>query len=203
MGNLEHQKTESKFVIETIIRFKKDIDKIAPRIANKLIGELGEYYVLFELARQGITGEHIGNHGGYDILANEKMKIEVRTSLLKDEGVYVNKVKGISAGDVKNYGWRVKNRTKNNRKKFDVLVGVALDDKFTKPKYYIFTHEEAFKVDDVTIPRFNSVQKKIHLFENLNSLKRAKKANPEFITKYEEYINRNSNKFINKWNKII
>ena len=83
------------------------------------------------------------------------------------------------------------------------MVGVALDDTFTRPKFYIFTHKEAFSVDDVDIGRFKNVQKKIHLFKNLGIYKEAMESKPSLITKYEKHINKHREEFLNKWNKII
>jgi len=123
-------------------------------------------------------------------------KIEVRTSLLKNEGIYPDKT-------ICFWGWRIENRHQKKIKKFDYLIGVALDDNFSKPQFYIFTYKEAFSVGNVNIGRVKNVKKKIHLFENKRSYKKAIELKPSLITPYEKQINLNSSKFLNKWNKII
>jgi hypothetical protein len=184
--------------IKEIIRFKNAFDKLDKpnsRVPRKLVGEIGEYYVLHELKKRGFTADPKGGQAGCDVcLANNGKRIEVRTSLLKNEGVYP---KGIEF-----YGWRVKNRGQKRDDKFDFLIGVALDCSFKKPKFYIFTHKEAFSVDDTNIGRFQSIQKKIHLFKNIAAMKRAIKAKSEHVTSYERYINENRGKFLDKWCKI-
>lgn len=181
--------------IKCIVNFKKNIEKFDPKIPNKLVGEIGEFYVLCELEKRGFSVEHRGGQAGFDILIeNLDKKIEVRTSLLKNEGLYPE--------NIKFYGWRVKNRNQKKEEKFDMMIGVALDGTFTKPKFYIFTYKEAFLVDDVNIGRFKNVQKKIHLFENQIAYKKAVKSKPALVTKFERYINEHQSEFLDKWNKI-
>jgi len=181
--------------IKEIIKFKNTFDKINPRVPCRLVGQLGEYYVLSELEKRGFLLQPKGGQAGHDIyLPNEDIRIEVKTSLLKNEGLYPK--------EVKFYGWRVKNRGQKRDNKFDFLVGIALDDSFTKPKFYIFTRKEAFKVGDVRLGRFNGIQKKITIFENIKAMKNAVKAKPKYVTEYEKYINKNQEKFLNKWGKI-
>ena len=184
--------------IQEIIRFKNAFDKIdkpGSRVSRKLVGDIGEYYVLQELEKRGFTVNGRGGQAGHDIyLPNEDIRIEVKTSLLKNEGLYPE---GINF-----YGWRVKNRDQKKDNKFDFLVGISLDDSFTKPKFYIFTRKEAFKVGDVKLGRFNGIQKKITIFENIKAMKNAVKAKPKYVTEYEKYINKNQTKFLNKWGKI-
>ena len=189
--------------IKCIIDFKRNIEKFDPQIPNKLVGEIGEFYVLYELEKRGFSVEHKGGQAGFDILIEKfdkkfdkkiEVRIEVRTSLLKNEGLYPDKIQF--------YGWRVKNRNQKKEKKFDILIGVALNKAFTKPKFYIFTREEAFSVDNVVIGRFKNVQKKIHLFENQKAYKQAVKSKPALVTKFERYINEHQSEFLDKWNKI-
>ncbi len=182
--------------IKCIIQFKRNIEKFDPKIPNKLVGVIGEFYVLYELEKRGFSVKHKGGMAGFDILIeNSDKRIEVRTSLLKNEGLYPQ--------NVYFYGWRVKDRNQKKEDKFDIMVGVALDDTFTRPKFYIFTHKEAFSVDDVDIGRFKNVQKKIHLFKNLGICKKAIESKPSLITKYEKHINKHREEFLNKWNKIV
>jgi len=181
--------------IREILRFKKAITPFDSKIPRKLVGEIGEYYVCYELLSRGYNIVPKGGQGGYDIFLSEIGKrIEVRTSLLKNEGVYPK--------DIDFYGWRVRNRDQKADNKFDYLIGVALDDSYKNPQYYVFTYKEAFSVGDVDIGRFKNVQKKIYIFNDLRIMKRAIKCKPKLITKYERFINMNKRKFLDKWSKI-
>jgi len=184
-----------KKTIKCIINFKRDIDKFDPKISHKLIEYIGELYVLYELEKKGFSVKHKGGQAGFDILIEKlNKKVEVRTSLLKNEGIYPK--------NVKYYGWRVKDRNQKKERKFDIMVDVSLNDRFTKPKFYIFTQKEAYSVGNVNINRFKRVQKKIHLFETLEAYKLAVKSKPVLVTKFERYINNNQKEFLNKWAKI-
>jgi hypothetical protein len=185
-----------KKAIEEILRFKEAFDSIDPKIPTRLVGELGEFYVLDRLEESGFKKlRHKGGQAGFDVYIEDNGKrIEVRTSLLKNEGLYPEIVQF--------FGWRVKNRNQKKEGKFDIMIGVALDETFKEPKFYIFTHEEAFSVQDVEIGRFKNVQKKIHLFESEEAYKEAIKSKPELVTKYEIYINEHQSEFLNRWDKI-
>jgi hypothetical protein len=184
--------------IKEIVRFKKAFDKIesTPKLSRKLVGDIGEFYVLCELEQRGYKEiQHKGGQAGYDIYIKDiDKKIEVRTSLSKNEGLYPD--------GIEFFGWRVENRNAKKKKKFDIMVGVALDGDFIKPKFYVFTHKEAFSVEDVNIGRFKNIKKKIHVFTRKNIYKKAVEQKPELVTKYERYINENQSKFLNKWKKI-
>lgn len=121
-----------KKAIEEIIRFKEAFDSIEPnsKIPRKLVGELGEFYVLDKLNKLRLKLTHKGGQAGFDILIeNNRMKIEVRTSLLKNEGLYPE--------NIRFFGWRVKNRNQKKDGKFDIMIGVALDETFKKPRFYM------------------------------------------------------------------
>lgn len=185
-----------KKAIKTIIDFKKVFDKINPKIPRKLLGEIGEFYVLSKLNKLGFGIEHKGGKSRYDIYISEiDKKIEVRTSLLKNEGVYPDST-------VRFWGWKVENINQRGDRRFDYLIGVALNDDFSKPRFYIFNYKEAFSVGDVNIGRFGNIKKKIHLFENKQSYKKAIKLKPKLISSYERKINRYPARFLNKWDKI-
>lgn len=191
-------KNIDKLAIKTIIKFKKDFNRIDPKssIPRKLVGELGEFYAMERLKDNGFLPAHKGGQGGYDIyLPDIDKRIEVRTSLLKNEGIFKDP-------KMQFYGWRVQNRNQKKEQKFDYLIGVALDDKFLKPKFYIFTYKEAFSVGDVLIGRFNNVKKKISLFKNKVTFKKALEQNPKYVTKFERHINQNPKRFLEKWKKI-
>jgi hypothetical protein len=100
------------------------------------------------------------------------------------------------------YSWRIKNWGQKKEKKFDFLIGLAMDDAFVNPKFYIFTYDEANSVDDVHIPHFTNVRKKICIFKNKKSLTETKNLSPKLITKPEIFINEHQKLYLNKWNKI-
>jgi len=182
--------------IKAIIHFKKVFDRIDPKTPKKLVGEIGEFYVLKELKRLGFEPEHRGGQGGYDIyLKKLDKKIEVRTSLPKNEGVYPDE-------KILFWGWRVENRNQKKVQKFDYLIGVVLDNNFVKPNFYIFTHKETFRVGDTMIGRFRNIKKKIHLFENKKAYSKALKLKPKLVTSFERRINKFPSLFLNKWEKI-
>lgn len=189
-------KTNYAKTINAIIKFKRAFDKIDPKIPRKLVGDIGELYALQQLEKAGLQPEPKGGQSGYDIyLKKIDKRIEVRTSLWKNEGVYPDKT-------ILFWGWRVENRNQKKSEKFDYLVAVGLNDDFSKPKFYVFSYKEAFSAGDVHIGRFTNVKKKIHLFENATSYKKASKLNPELITPFERKINQNPAQFVDKWNKI-
>jgi len=191
------EKNKINKLIKEILHFKQSVDKIDySKLPNKLMGDLGEMYVIDKLFRLGYKNiEPKGGHSRYDIYLHDTDKrIEVRTSLLKNENVYP---KGIDF-----YGWAVERTTQKIDDKFDILIGIALPQSFNRPKYYIFTREETKKLGTVTGGRFSNVSKKIHLFKNENNLKQAIETKPKQVTSYERYINRNPDKFLNRWDKL-
>lgn len=182
-------------IIQAFLSFKKSLEKVVPRIPRKMAGDLGEFYVMLAMKKIGHNFDHKSGQSGCDIILNKPIKrIEVRTSLLKNEGLYPT---GINF-----YGWRVKDRGARKEDKFDILICVALDDTFKKPKFYIFTKKEAFSAGDVHIGRFPRVQKKIALYENMRAFKGAIKTRPKLVTKFERSFNLNSRVFLNRWDKL-
>lgn len=181
--------------IKEIIKFKKFFNNIEPKIPNKLKGDIGELYVLRELEKRGFTCEHKGGFAGCDIyMPDVNKRIEVKTSLLKNENIFD---RGINF-----YGWKIQNKNQKRIEKFDILACVALDDEFINPNFYIFTYQEAFSVEDVNIRRYKNIKKKICLFEDRKAFESAKKTKPRLVTKFERFFNRYPRKFLNRWDKI-
>lgn len=181
--------------IRAILMFKSNIDTIDPRVPRKIAGDLGEFYVLGELEKRGFKTEHKGGHAGCDIYIPEiNKRVEVRTSLLKNEGIYDKSINF--------FGWRIQSWGQKKVNKFDILVCVALDETFVKPKFYILTCKEALDVDDVHIPRYPNIKKKICLYENLNAFNAAIKTKPTLVTRSERIFNRSAHKFLDRWDKI-
>lgn len=189
--------------IREIIRFKKTFDKIDPRLPKKLVGDIGEFYVLDKLEDLGFDRlEHKGGQAGFDIyIVDIAKKVEVRTSLFKHEKIYpLGNSKYIHF-----FGWKVKGKKEI---KYDILICVELDDNLTSPKFYIFNREDVNaledinKENDIKIGRFSSVQKKIHIFKDKQTYQKAIQIRPELITKFESYINEHLEEFQDRWDKI-
>ena len=183
------------------------------------IGKLGRLYVKNELYKRGNNIEQ----KGYFIYAKHTVKnnknidcvVKVSTSLFKSEGMHkidketydkistplFKRSRSLYPNEVPYYGWTVKCENAKS-KKFDYFVGVALDDDFTNPQFYIFTKEDISKIKDSCIPRFKNVQKKIQLYENNQSYEVIKNKYPESLTELDKELNENKSKFLERWNVI-
>jgi len=170
---------------KAIIELKKAFACVGERVPPFLVGLCGELLVKMELAGKGVSFKSKGGQGGFDIMLENGKKVEVRSSLLKNEGLYPE--------DVKFHGWRIKQKGKELS--FDYLVCVAFDDDLANPKIYLFTKEEVLKAEDVEIPRFKSAQKKLHLFRSLQEMEKAVKHNPRIVSKWEIEVNKNKHKY--------
>ncbi|MDO8873593.1 MAG: hypothetical protein Q7V05_12830 [Methanoregula sp.] len=192
--------------INSIISFKKSFEaldieaKKKEKVPKKLVSELGEFYVLRELNRQQFKGvEPKGGQGKFDIKIG-KNRIEVKTSLPKNDGLYDKKIEF--------YGWTVKRTNKSDdqnkdEQKFNFLIGVALDHSWENPDFYVFTFEEAYSNNsDVKIARYPSIRKKLHLFLNEDDFNMAKKICPYEITDQEYYFNHTKSVFLDAWDKL-
>lgn len=183
--------------IKESIRFRKrfkDLGNEYGFVSKRILGDVGELYVIQKLKELGYNFEPRGGHCGCDILlTDQNKKIEVRTSLLKNDGLYP---RGILF-----YGWRILSEG-GRRDKFDYLICVAMDDHYKAPKFYVFTSQEAMSVENVRIPRYTRIRKKINIFPSLRVLRLAVKAEPSLVTKKERYFNLNKRKYLNKWSKL-
>lgn len=185
-------------LIREIIEFKAGVDKIdSTNLPRKLIGELGELYVCERLCGMGFKNiVPKGGHAPYDILLkDEDVRIEVRTSLLKNEGLYPD---GIDF-----FGWRVKTKNQKEDQRFDVLVGIALPESFKEPEFYVFSYGETEKLADMPHSwRYPNIRTKIHLFRDTRAFKRAVRAKPQLVTRFERYINKHPEGFKDRWDKL-
>ena len=167
----------------------ESLNSIGERFSPFLIGLCGELLVKSKLIENNIRFTSRGGQAGFDIELQSGNKIEVRSSLLKNEGIYPK--------DIMFYGWRIKDRGREG--KYDYLVCVALDGGLTDPRFYIFTRDEAVKAGDVKIPRFGEVQKKLHLFRSIEEMEKAIEEKPDYVTEWEREVNRNREKYENRW----
>jgi hypothetical protein len=187
--------------IDTIISFKSQFEildiepKKKEKVPKKLVSELGEFYVIRQLMQRFNDVEPKGGQAPYDIRVGDK-RIEVKTSLLKNDGLYDKQIQF--------WGWTVQRAGLKDKNKFDYLIGVALNQTWNKPAFYIFTFEEAFtKNPDIKIKRYPSIRKKIHIFQNERDLSIAKKASPLEVTDLECNIISNPFDYADQWNKIM
>jgi DNA polymerase/3'-5' exonuclease PolX len=126
------------------------------------------------------------------------VKIEVRTSLLKDEGIFSKEKK------ILNYGWRLKDKNKDI--KFDYMVCVALDIErdIENSKCFVLTQQEVAEAPSIEISRFSKVEKRLWIFQDLDVMNEAKKDSPQYIHQWEENINRNKDQYLleTRWKKL-
>lgn len=181
-------------VIQGIIGLKEMYDQMNMKIPHELIGNLGEFYALDKLHNEGFKNiVKMEPKSVYDIwLKDDNVRIEVRASLLKNE-VYSKKLNPLY------YGWTVL-REYQPELYYDILIGIALDDTYKNPKFYIFNSDELNQITDVDM--WLSVRRKIHLFTDKKSYNNAVASKPLLVTDYEKYINDNPDKFLNGWGKI-
>jgi len=186
-GKLKVENVSSKYheAYNAIRKLKETFTCVGERFPPFLVGLCGELLVKMKLAEKGISFKSKGGQGGYDIRLENGKKIEVRSSLLKNEGLYPK--------DVRFFGWRIKKRGKEVG--FDYLLCVAFDDDLANPKIYLFTKEEALKAGDVEIPRFKGVQKKLHLFRSHQEMEKAVRYNPRIVSNWEVEVNKLKHEF--------
>ncbi len=178
-------------VIEKIIVRLKEHNSTGRPLPPGLVSNLGKKYVLARLNELGFK-KLIPDKKKANICIDyngKKINVKIRTSTLKNEGLYPN--------DIKYWGWTVKRR-QEKEEEYDILVGVALNDDFDDTQFYIFTRDEALSVADVN----RIVQKKIHLFESEEAYRKASESKPKLVTEYERYINENKSEFRCRWAKI-
>ncbi|MGQ9469805.1 MAG: hypothetical protein ACUVTD_08330 [Nitrososphaerales archaeon] len=175
---------------QTIRELVESLRNLNGKLPTFLVGFSGELLVKSKLMEDNIPFTSKGGQAGFDIVLKASgKKIEVRSSLLKNEGIYPE--------DVMFHEWRIKDRDKEE--KYDYLVCVAFNEGLTNPRFYIFTKEEAMKAGDVDIPRFRKVQKKLHLFRSLEEMEKAIKERPDYVTEWERQVNQSRSKYENRW----
>ena len=189
-----------KTAIDLILSFKRDFKSLnihpekKEKVPKKLVSELGELYVIHELMKHFDNVEPYGGQAKYDIKVGDK-RVEVKTSLLKNDGLYDKQVQF--------WGWTVIRATQKEMKKFDFLVGVPLKDDWSVEGFYIFSYDEAVTNNtEVKIKRYPSISKKIHIFQNDQDFAKAKQDYPEEVTDLENRIIHTKNDFFNRWDKI-
>ena len=191
---MEYQKA-----IQEILRFKTAFDDINiernEKIPHKLVGELGEFYVLDALQRNGFEDiQHKGGQSGYDIfLKSSGLRIEVKTSLAKNDGIFPK-----TDPEILTYGWTAL-KANQDTPKYDILIGVAIDESFANPNFYIFTRETIDQIDEIPLKRYSSVKKRIWLFADHQTYLQALEIKPKAITDFERHLNEHPEEFRDRW----
>lgn len=154
-----------------------------------MVGLAGEYLAMSWLTERRIQFRPKGGQAGYDLELLSGSRIEVRASLLKDEGLFYKEEK------IRNYGWRLKDKDKDM--KFDYVFCIALDKKkLDNSKCYVLTRKEAEKAPSLEFKRFKKVEKRLWIYADLATMKRDKRDKPNYVPKWEEKINKNKDKYL-------
>lgn len=142
----------------------------------KKIGYLGECYVILELAKKGIFAQKVYDLFDFDLLVNQGIKVEVKTSSMHQVKSSIRKngeYKLANIWQFRNYenqnyeGGRVKRPTKKGRnRKCDYYIFVCFD-KFSKPlKYFIVPSEIINTKECITIRCEPKKPYELSIFEN-------------------------------------
>ncbi len=181
---------------ESVRRLYESLMSLKEKQPTYLIGLAGELLVKTQLTESRIPFEAKGGQAGYDILLCDREsnnRIEVRSSTLKNEGIYSEKIMS--------YGWRLQNWNEEEIG-YDYLVCVAFDDVLSNPRFYLFRRDEVMKANDVQIGRFGKVRKKLHLFRTLDEMEKAVAEKRELVTQWEITVNQKRKNYENRW-KIL
>lgn len=202
-----------KLILTAIKRFNQ-----MNHSSGRLIGDLGEFYVFYELLKHGYSPQFKGGAAGYDIemyIGGKIRRIEVKTGTqnsLRNLGFY--KQKGVKSEMLPLYyecsdafGWTIKHKRKNVKFDFLVCVGISKEG-YTPLGYYIFTREEMKSFKGIRIRRYKKTPNEILVLvsdiRNLKSILRDsgyKKVRNAF-SKDVLRINLNKAKHLNRWGKI-
>lgn len=142
----------------------------------KKIGYLGECYVILELAKKGIFAQKVYDLFDFDLLVNQGLKIEVKTSSINQVKSSVRKngdYKLATLWQFRNYenqsydGGRIKRPTRKGRdRQCDYYIFVCLD-KFDKPLKYFIVPSEIIKTKEcITIRCEPKKPYELSIFEN-------------------------------------
>jgi hypothetical protein len=170
-----------------VMKLARKVKEVKSKVPTSLVGLAGEFLVMHKLSQKGLEFGSRGAQAGYDIRLKNGMKLEVRTSQLKNEGLFTK--------PIELWGWRLKDV--GRELSFDFLICVALDDhRVEDSKCYLFTREEVDGAPKVEVPRFNRLEKKLWIFPSLQTMKYAQRDRPKYVPQWEKKINRNKNRYL-------
>lgn len=142
----------------------------------KKIGYLGECYVILELAKKGIFAQKVYDLFDFDLLVNQGLKVEVKTSSINQVKSSVRKNGDYKLANIwqfRNYEnqsydkGRIKRpTTKGRNRECDFYVFVCLD-KFDKPLKYFIVPSNIIKTKEcITIRCEPKKPYELSIFEN-------------------------------------
>ena len=203
-------------LINSVREFSKDSDL---KISNHLKGVFGELLVANEIMKMFSHNEleYKSGQSGCDLELKSKsgkiVKIEVKTSTLKNEGIIPQK-SFPDEGKVFFWGWRFREPKKDKKEKFDVAVLVALtekeDNEKTKLKWlpaeFFSFRAKDVKLEEKNSRRFSNVKRSVILFERSEHVKKyrggkisSKKNKPYYfssmIKNFDVLLNKEKEKF--------
>jgi len=137
-----------KYSIQLLIKILHDPNCV--RMSKSTVkGFLAELYVKEKLESEGAIVIHKGNQSGYDLLINDKIRIDVKSSTIKGSKQFPD------------WGWAL--RTKPLSKvSFTHLVCVAYDKNFNAVKFVVINVNDLELFPDVK-GRFHSVKRSFSL----------------------------------------
>jgi hypothetical protein len=83
-----------------VMMLARKVKEVKGKVPTSLVGLAGEFLVMHKLTQKGLEFGSRGAQAGYDIRLMNGRKLEVRTSQLKDEGLF--------SEPVELWGWRLK-----------------------------------------------------------------------------------------------
>ena len=181
-------------------RYWSTMKKVGVKPPN-IVGHIGELLVMRELKKVNMNFEPAGGQARYDVLLTDKPqgegRLEVRTSTLKDWY-------GVSS-----YGWVVLRRRSKTRT-YDFLVCIAIKsllEALDDQKFYIFKGNEALSSLDVEDPWLSSVQKRLHIFKNMDEFmvvkrKLVNRGKEDNLTDFDRKVNENLENYLNAWDVL-
>jgi hypothetical protein len=158
---------------------------------SNVIGYIGELLIRRKLLEEGIASkniEHKGNQTAYDLLFNETIRIDVKTSTLKSEA------KGLP-----NYwGWALKFRkaytitVKRKRTYPTHYICIALTKDYAVENYYIIKYSELNKFPVSGIAQFKNVEHGYIVLEKPDDILNGKNENFNSFIKICEELTGNA-----------
>jgi hypothetical protein len=143
-------------MIKKIISVLKDEESVRMN-KSTLIGFLGELYVKNILIDEGFYVEHKGNQSNVDlIIESEKIKIEVKTSTIKDFDK-----------PFPNWNWALLSKDKTNATH---NICVALNEDFTLNSIYLIKSENLKLFPEPDDKRFVKLKHVLSVRKNENTL---------------------------------
>jgi hypothetical protein len=163
------------------------------------MGYYGEVLMGDELRKRGIPYEKKGGLAGYDLLVEGRIKLEVRTSELKNERCFPKNIRA--------WGWKLQKRNMNGEDrspvplKYDLVTLVRLKGGWDKYDIFMFSREQVEKMEEIHYGGYQTVAKGIYLFQN--PLEEAIKSDKHhMISRQCRAFNRHPERFLIDWQRL-